>query len=96
VSRSPGTFWTLQSTRPVSSWKRPAGTVQGAVDLPGRAAQIGASSAPRAALVAASAIAPAIKVNPRIRAVCLAKAVSSSEQPAIHTASLCVKFSRGA
>ena len=30
-------------------------------------------------------------INPRIRAICLAGTGASSEQPAIHPASLCVK-----
>src|SRR5689334_1055612 len=66
VSRSPPAFCSDQSAIPVSTCQCPLGTVQVAVALPGRSAQIGGgASAARAAALAAATAAMMI-LSPRI------------------------------
>src|SRR5439155_16248605 len=78
VSRSPPAFCSDQSASPVSICQCPAGTVHAGVDLPGRSAQIGCSSAAAAALLAHSNIA-AMMPRPRIALVCRRGGRPSSE-----------------
>src|SRR5690242_10364009 len=70
VSRSPPPgFCSDQSAKPVSNWKWPAGTVHVGVDLPGRLAQIGCSSADTAVLPHSSSAAMSW-FAPRMARVC--------------------------